>query len=963
MPGRNRLEKRKDKYSELIGYLEENSKKYKKLLDGMRTLNAKINEFSELSADEFDVEKKKELIGYYKDVLRSVDEYINKEYSKTNPDIEVLGMFYYRRKMLSKDYSTLVGNLKEQKPSTLNDIFEDSRSTTLKLDRKLKSLGYSAGNQNERYKLTIKTDNNGDVTGYFAEDKRVLRGTEEGRFMLACQDDIVEKYSLIGEYNEDLFDVAHRLLENPFIMDMLCTEEDYNRTLVDGRAKTMNELKKACTYKDKTDKQALRLVNSLKDLDNLHFRAIIDYMHMIAKPMMERNTKNGLGINATARGNRRNSAMSAVSEMLGCSQVLAHSESLKIEEKNDDPYDLNRQGPIKGTFMEEVKGEDVQKSDEKSELYKANLSYIEGCDGLVKNIANLQIMDYLCGNPDRHYANVIYKIENGKLISVTGIDNDTSFGSKDHTKVMAGVSLEKLTVIPEDMAKRVLDLDEESFKFMLYGHDIDSLEAQNAVDRLRKLKTKIIKDQKDYEYTIEGYLIPGKLKVCDDDELNSLSIHSQLASKSIDKNGNEVIDNKNLFSYLTNPFLTGKGTRNVLNNYKKEVCEDIAGLCTKDVTELIDDYDCFAKTNILNHFDTKKFVAEFRKKEKLLKENPEENSAKERMQEEFNNLNNQFVYTLKETGNALMLLKGEMKFVGVKKIKDSDEITQIKISAQMETLKTHVENGLKGIKELLKAHGASIKTEESRKYLNDLAEHLENMKVKLDRIEQNVGKMDTVIKEAAKIDEENEKINEQVESQAKKKNEEIRLIQLRVDMNQYLEPIEEEVAFSKYEMDDLQKKLETETDPKKKEVLETGLEEKKLLYNLNRLSRDASYGLIKIITQPEKYKEDDTFKRGLAAGLIRYKLDLMKNPKKRSADEKKIGLLKGIPTDIKDYDRCLDTLMNDKQFQKTAEALTPANFSKEDVEKIAKGDIKGCFEKVANVFAAPVKEPEGPVLK
>ena len=163
-------------------------------------------------------------------------------------------------------------------------------------------------------------------------------------------------------------------------------------------------------------------------------------------------------------------------------------------------------------------------------------------------------------------------------------------------------------------------------------------------------------------------------------------------------------------------------------------------------------------------------------------------------------------------------------------------------------------------------------------------------------------------------------------------------------------------------MDNLQKKLETETDSKKKEVLETGLEEKKLLYNLNRLSLDASYGLIKIITQPEKYKEDDTFKRGLAAGLIRYKLDLMKNPKKRSADEKKIGLLKAIPTDIKDYDRCLDTLMNDKQFQKTAEALTPANFSKEDVEKIAKGDIKGCFEKAANAFSAPVKEPEGPVL-
>jgi hypothetical protein len=53
----------------------------------------------------------------------------------------------------------------------------------------------------------------------------------------------------------------------------------------------------------------------------------------------------------------------------------------------------------------------------------------------LKALANLQVLDYICGNIDRHMANMLYqfgKDRNGKVVltGVCGIDNDTSFGTK-----------------------------------------------------------------------------------------------------------------------------------------------------------------------------------------------------------------------------------------------------------------------------------------------------------------------------------------------------------------------------------------------------------------------------------------------------------------------------------------------------------------------------------------------------
>ena len=53
---------------------------------------------------------------------------------------------------------------------------------------------------------------------------------------------------------------------------------------------------------------------------------------------------------------------------------------------------------------------------------------IQNSPFLKKDIANLQILDWLCGNPDRHFHNIFYKFdEAGNVTGVVGIDNDLSF--------------------------------------------------------------------------------------------------------------------------------------------------------------------------------------------------------------------------------------------------------------------------------------------------------------------------------------------------------------------------------------------------------------------------------------------------------------------------------------------------------------------------------------------------------
>ena len=66
-------------------------------------------------------------------------------------------------------------------------------------------------------------------------------------------------------------------------------------------------------------------------------------------------------------------------------------------------------------------------------------------------MANLQVLDYICGNVDRHHGNMMYQFEekDGKVVltGVCGFDNDSSFGINAFTSEQGGKSITPLPAI------------------------------------------------------------------------------------------------------------------------------------------------------------------------------------------------------------------------------------------------------------------------------------------------------------------------------------------------------------------------------------------------------------------------------------------------------------------------------------------------------------------------------------
>ncbi len=145
------------------------------------------------------------------------------------------------------------------------------------------------------------------------------------------------------------------------------------------------------------------------------------------------NVNISVGITEKSRVNRRNIAMTRTAELLQVPDLLASSEEVM----------LNLNGKIlKGTFMKKAVGDDSRNLNQYSNTGFVNSIDAKKSPTLIKKIADLQILDFLSGNPDRHSGNIFYKsifpgIEEARLVDIQGIDNDTSFGRNRFEKCHA----------------------------------------------------------------------------------------------------------------------------------------------------------------------------------------------------------------------------------------------------------------------------------------------------------------------------------------------------------------------------------------------------------------------------------------------------------------------------------------------------------------------------------------------
>lgn len=256
----------------------------------------------------------------------------------------------------------------------------------------------------------------------------------------------------------------------------------------------------------------------------------------------------GANVSSRANMNARNVATSRIAKMLN-SKLIAKSEMVNLQ--------IGKNGEItKGSVMDRAEGiegatlikrhaksivsdSSVDKDDKHRELKETVKGLITG--SFQKEMSDLQVIDYLCGQIDRHSANYFIKTDkNGNFIGLNGIDNDLSFGDAkqqknsyvigNHGRTVVNAN-EELTIphMSRGLAMNIQIMNEDMVRFALHNL-IEEPEINAFCVRLKKLKNAIAK---------ELIKEPGQSKLRADDEWNEETLNDFLTADNVDKGNNK----------------------------------------------------------------------------------------------------------------------------------------------------------------------------------------------------------------------------------------------------------------------------------------------------------------------------------------------------------------------------------------------------------------------------------------
>ncbi len=228
---------------------------------------------------------------------------------------------------------------------------------------------------------------------------------------------------------------------------------------------------------------------------------------------------------------KRNVAMSRTAELLGLSGIIANSETATI---------IHEGVKKTGVIMDWVNG-----TSESTIKNNKNIDTL-GNGNLLKQLADLEVLDFICGNVDRHPGNLVYHVENNKLIGITGIDNDSSFGNLKGTVEEKNSNLTQakdILVMRRRTASRVLSLTKDELKYTLTDL-IEPDEIEDAWNRVQVLKAQI--EESMMQKPEDGALRSGFSRILSDDDnmWDDLDI-AKLSNVSYSGDGHTIYDRLN----------------------------------------------------------------------------------------------------------------------------------------------------------------------------------------------------------------------------------------------------------------------------------------------------------------------------------------------------------------------------------------------------------------------------------
>lgn len=413
------------------------------------------------------------LIDRYRAVLKAGSICLGRIGGKTPVLTECARLITFLNGRLLRDLSGL-SSVKPEERLSLPEIAERSKRLNLELPDDTEIVNVS-GSSSSRMPVSYRDAAGTTRSGFFTPKKTVCQPIPELMQWAAELKAISPRFGTAME----------RFIQNPPFPSPIASLNMASVTWLDP----MDSLNLIKNFQDNrlpfSEQELLQMSRNQPLVDKL-----VSFLHRVIE--IERGINQytaalGLSPEIPRRVDSRNTAMSSMANLLGIPHLLAVSR----------PATLIRNGaPVDGTFTEKAEGTDLRLLKDGDPV----AGYRAGNDperAWLKDYFDLQILDFLCQNIDRHLSNFIYQFdcsdpERPKLIGLKGIDNDFCFGNLDVNSNLDKLSsLNNIRCISASMKATIEALDPEMVRTALAGCGLQPDETDAACERLRVLQEQV----------------------------------------------------------------------------------------------------------------------------------------------------------------------------------------------------------------------------------------------------------------------------------------------------------------------------------------------------------------------------------------------------------------------------------------------------------------------------------------
>ncbi|MCR5676121.1 MAG: hypothetical protein K6G16_10480 [Lachnospiraceae bacterium] len=384
-----------------------------------------------------------------------------------------------------------VSDARESDLKTLPEVISRGRLSETQITEE--NLKFAKGGMTSRIPLAIRTAD-GVCEGFFTQDKKqqsvselmeeinnkydlttgplekltrsALQGGEQAKKTL------LSNLSVVADQISKLTDMVKRnIRSNPI------TAERYLGKLVEAMVPDENERR--------------RLWIELNEAETLN-----DFVDFVMEAgdlygILSTNANKG-GIPEGEDIPKRNVAASRMADMLGMGHLVARAERMQLKDKDGNT--------ITGVFQERATGSDSHRLKADDPLRELG-DHPEMLDDpeILRQLSDIQVMDYIIGNTDRHEGNLMYQMKEVdgqmKLVGVKAIDNDMSMGTlrKDRMQGKGRYNAlpEHMKIIRKDRADAIMAMDKKKLRLQYQDLNFTEAELEAAMDRIRDVQRAI----------------------------------------------------------------------------------------------------------------------------------------------------------------------------------------------------------------------------------------------------------------------------------------------------------------------------------------------------------------------------------------------------------------------------------------------------------------------------------------